>query len=191
MAKTLPGFETILLVPAVEVGGVPQMVGPSGLVDYENPSIAALNHWQGITKPSDAGAAHGGNVSCAILDDLTLALDDSDTDDAKTICSKGNSSTLTFYNFSAGLNARRDADIDADGLFNLYYNLVRAADVPYFIVHRVRGQKDSTDAFAAGDEIDIYYVHTDVPVATFSDGEPIQVQQTFIPKNVVNIKHTL
>lgn len=191
MSKTLPGYETILLVPAVDVGGVPQMVGPNGLVDYENPTIEALNYWQGITKPSDAGGAHGGNISCAVLDDLTLALDDSGTDDTKTICSKGNSSALTSYNFSAALNARRDADVDGDGLFNLFYNLVRAADAPYFIVHRVRGQKDSSEEFAAGDEVDLYYVLTDVPVASFADSDPIQVQQTFIPKNVVNIKHTL
>ena len=191
MAKTLPGYETILLVPAVEVGGVPFMAYPDGLVDYEDPDLDCLNYWHGITKPSDENAAHGGNISCAILDDLTISLDDSETDDTKTICSKGNSSTLTFYNFSAQLNARRDEDPTADGLFNLYYQLVRGADVPYFIVHRVRGQKDSTEAFAAGDEVDIYYVHTDVPVASFADGEPIQVEETFIPRNVVNIKHTL
>lgn len=191
MSKTLPGFETILLIPAVEIGGVPWLVTPTGLVDYEDPTPEALNYWLGITKPSDPGAAHGGNISCAIEDDLTLALTDSDTDDSKTVCSKGNSASLTFHNFTVELTAKRDIDIDGDGQLNLYRDLTRAPDVPYFVAHRVRGQKDSTDLFEDGDEVDLYYVHTDNPITEFSDNEAMRVQQAFIPRNVVNVKHTL
>lgn len=191
MTKTLPGFETILLIPAVEINGVPWMITPTGLVDYENPTAAALNAYIPVLKPSDPLAAQGGNVSCAILDDLNLGLADSDTDDSKTVCSKGNSADLTFYNFDAELNGKRDEDIFADSLWNLWRDLTRAPDVAYFIAHRVRGQINSTVPAAVGQEWDFYYVHTDVQVPGYGDNEPIQAQSTFIPKNVVNVRHTL
>lgn len=191
MSKVLPGFETILLLPAIEINGVPWIITPTGLVDYENPTSAALNVYIPITKPSQPYAAQGGNISCAILDDLNLGLTDSDTDDSKTICSKGNSADLTFYNFDAELNAKRDEDITADGLFNLYRDLTRAPDLQYFIAHRVRGEYNSTDLAAPGQEWDFYYVHTDVQVTGYGDNEHLQAQQTFVPKNVVNVRHTL
>lgn len=191
MSKTLPGFETILLIPAIEVNGVPWMITPTGLVDYEDPAAAALNVYIPIVKPSQPYASQGGNISCAVLDDLSLGLSGSDTDDSKTVCSKGNTSALTFYNFDAQLNAKRDEDIDADGLYNLFRDLTRAPDLQYFIGHRVRGQFNSTDLAAAGQEWDFYYVHTDVQVAGYGDSEHLQAQSSFIPKNVVNVRHTL
>ncbi len=191
MSKTLPGFETILLIPAIEINGVPWMITPTGLVDYENPTAAALNVYIPIVKPSQTYASQGGNISCAVLDDLSLGLSDSDTDDSKTVCSKGNSAELTFYNFDAELNAKRDEDIDADSLLNLFRDLTRAPDLQYFIGHRVRGEFNSTDLAATGQEWDFYYVHTDVQVPGYGDNEHIQAQSTFIPKNVVNVRHTL
>jgi len=191
MSKVLPGFETILLIPAVEINGVPWMITPTGLVDYEDPTAADLNVWIPITKPSDQYASQGGNISCAVLDDLSLGLTDSDTDDSKTVCSKGNSEALTFYNFDAQLNAKRDEDIHADSLNNLFRDLTRAPDLAYFIGHRVRGEYNSTDLAEAGQEWDFYYVHTDVQVPGYGDNEHIQAQSTFVPKNVVNVRHTL
>lgn len=189
--KTLPGFETILLVPCVEINGVPWIATPTGLVDYENPTAAAMNLYRAITKPSDPLASQGGNISCAVLDDLNLGLTGSDRGSSKTICSKGNTESLTFYNFNVELNAKRDKGIADDSLWNLYRDLTRAPDVPYILVHRVRGQKDSTEAFEIGDEIDLYYVHTDVQVPGFGDSSPIQVGQTMVPKNVVNLGHKI
>lgn len=191
MSKVLPGFETILALPAIEINGVPWIITPTGLVDYENPTAAALNVYIPIVKPSDPYASQGGNISCAIQDDLTLGLTDSDTDDSKTICSKGNSADLTFYNFEIQLNAKRDEDIDADGLLNLFRDLTRAPDLPYIIAHRVRGEYNSTDLAAAGQEWDFYYVHSDVQVTGYGDNEHLQAQQTFVPKNVVNVRHIL
>lgn len=192
MSKVLPGYETFLLVPAYEdAAGVPWIVTPTGLVDYENPTSAALNVYQAITKPSDTYSSQGGNISCAILDDLTLGITSSDTDSSKTICSKGNSEALTLINFEAQINIKRDSDPTADSLWNLAHNLTRAPDVPYFIVHRVRGAKDSSQTFASGDEVDLYYVHTDNQIPDYADNEPIKAGQTFIPKAIVNNKHTL
>lgn len=191
MSKTLPGYETILLIPAIEINGVPWMITPTGLVDYEDPTAAALNVYIPIVKPSQPNASQGGNISCAVLDDLNLGLTGSDTDDSKTVCSKGNTAALTFYNFDAELNAKRDEDIDGDGLYNLFRDLTRAPDLQYFIGHRVRGQFNSTDPAAAGQEWDFYYVNTDIQVAGYGDSEHIQAQSSFIPKNVVNVRHVL
>jgi hypothetical protein len=191
MSKTLPGFETVLAIPAIEINGVPWMITPTGLVDYENPTAAALNVFIPIIKPSQQYASQGGNISCAIEDDLTLGLTDSDTDDSKTICSKGNSSELTFYNFEITLNAKRDGDISGDSLRNLFRDLTRAPDLAYFIAHRVRGEYNSTDLAAIGQEWDFYYAHTDVQVPAYGDGEPLKATQAFVPKNVVNVRHTL
>lgn len=191
MSKVLPGYETILLIPSIEINGVPWMITPTGLVDYENPTAAALNVYIPIVKPSQTNASQGGNISCAVLDDLNLGLTGSDTDDSKTVCSKGNTAALTFYNFDAQLNAKRDEDIDGDGLYNLFRDLTRAPDLQYFIGHRVRGQFNSTDLAAAGQEWDFYYVNTDIQVAGYGDSEHIQAQSSFIPKNVVNVRHVL
>lgn len=191
MSKTLPGFETVVFIPAVEVNGVPWMATPTGLVNYETPTAAVINTYLGITKPSDLNAAQGGNVSRAILDDLSLALTGSDTDGSKNICSKGNSEELTFFNFDAEMNAKRDKDIAGDSTENLFRDLTRGPDVNYFVAHRVRGQFDSTEPAAIGQEWDFYYVATDIQVPGFSDNEHQQVQSTFVPKNVVNVGYKL
>lgn len=189
--KLLPGYETLLLVPAVEINGVPWMVTPTGLVDYEAPTAAALNVYQAINSPSDTYAAQGGNISCAVLDDINIGLASSDTSDTKTLCSKGNTEALTFFNFNAEINVLRDEDVDGDGVFNLARDLLRAPDVSYFLVHRVRGGKDSTETFAAGDEVDIYYVQTDNPVPVFGDGEEQAISMSFIQKSIVNVGYEL
>ncbi|MEV5068954.1 hypothetical protein MRBLMI12_000511 [Microbacterium sp. LMI12-1-1.1] len=192
MTKVLPGYERLILIPAVEIDGVPWMISPTaGLVDYENPGSAILNEYLAITKPSQANAAQGGNISCVVLDDLNLGVAGSDTDSSKTLCSKGNSEELTFYNFNAELNAKRDENITADSTENLFRDLTRAPDVAYFIGHSVVGQYDSTELAAIGQEWDFYYVHTDIQVPGYSDNEHIQAQSSFVPKNVVNVGHTL
>lgn len=191
MPKALPGYETILLLPSVEIDGVPWIITPTGLVDFSAPTAAALNVYQGITKPSQTNAAQGGNISCVVLDDLDLGLTSSETDDTKTVCSKGNTATLTLYKFNAKLNAQRDENPTADSQENLFRDLTRAPDVNYFIAHRVYAGKDSTETFAIGDNVDLYYVSTDLQVHTFPDGKPIQAQSSFIPKAVVNVNYTL
>ena len=189
--KLIPGYETILAVPAAEVNGVPWMVTPTGLVDYSAPTAAALNVYQAIVTGTPTAGGAGGNISCAVLDDLNLGLTSSDTSNVKTVCSKGNSEDPTFYNFDAELNILRDEDQVAAGLFNLARDLFRAADAPYFIVHRVKGGKDSSETFAIGDEVDIYYVWTDHPVPGFGDGDELTVNVTLIPKGIVNVGYTL
>lgn len=191
MVKTRPGYELLMLIPAIEINGIPWIVTPTGLVNYETPTTAALNVYQSIVLPSQTYASQGGNISCAVLDDMNLGVTDSETDDQKNLCSKGNSAALTLYNYTAELNFKRDKDLTADSLWNLARDLTRAADIPYFIAHRVRGEKDSSEPLAVGDEIDLYYVHTDFPVPGYSDDDPIQSQSAFIPKGIVNVGYKL
>lgn len=189
--KLVPGYEYVGLHPAFEVAGVPKLVTPTGLVDFAAPTVAALNAFQSITKGSQTNGTAGGNISCAVIDDLNLGLTGSDTSNNKTICSKGNSESLTLYNYDAEINILRDEDLVADGLFNLARDLTRSADVPYFIVHRVRGGKDSSEPFAVGDEVDLYYVWTDNPVPAYPDSDDQTIGLNFVPKGIVNVGYVL
>ena len=190
-AKLISGYETVLAVPATMVNGEPHAITATGFVPASAITSAALNLYQGITTGAHAQGGAGGNISCAILDDLNLGLTDSDTDDSKTICSKGTTETPTFYNFAAEVHLLRDEDLVAVGLYNLARDLTRAPDVEYLLVHRVRGGKDSSETFAIGDEVDVYYVHTDNPVPVFGDGEYQALSLGFIPKGWVNVGYTL
>lgn len=190
-AKLIPGYETILLVPAIDVNGEPNAITSTGLVPASALTAAALNQYQSIVTGTPTQGAAGGNISCAVLDDLNIGLDGSDTDDSKTICSKGNTETPTFYNHTAELSVLRDEDLVAAGLFNLARDLTRAPDVSYLLVHRVRGGKDSSETFAIGDEIDIYLVETDNPVPVYGDGEFQALSLGMIPKGWVNVGYEI
>lgn len=126
--------------------------------DAVNPSAAALND-ERISK----------NISCAIEDGYSLNMVDSDTDDSRTICDIGEVSTPTFYNYEASLDGFRDADLDANGVFNLFYDLFKVKGIPYFLVKRI-GYPNSTPA-EEGQDISIYEVVTDNPEDILSDGE--------------------
>jgi hypothetical protein len=188
--KILPGNETVLLVPAIETAGIPYLVGGAGTAPISLPTTAILNYWQAVTSNGSANFGAGGNVSCALKDDMKLSLTDSSTDKDRTICSVGLAEALTFFNFVADITVFRDQSLnDTTSLFNMTSDLVRAPDIPYVIVHRIG--KPSTAVFAVGDEIDLYYAWTDNPVPVHADGGNQQVKQTFIPKNIVNISYVL
>lgn len=184
--KLLPGNETIVLIPATEINGVPQLIGDT-IVPLDVPTSAVINKW--LHNVSTSGLANGGNVSCAVKDDAKLEQTTSDTDKDRTICSVGQSETPTFYNFDAQLNGFRDLDQDATGLFNLFRDLVRAPDIPYVLAHRI-GYKSTVDA-AVGQDWSFYYAWTDNPIPGYADGANQTIGQTFVAKNLVNIRHTL
>lgn len=189
ISKLRPGDETVLAIPTADVDGVPYLIGPDGLEDYSDPSAALLNFWIDASKQSSPGGTAGGNISCTILDDMNLGLTDSDTDDDRTICSKGQSDALTFYNFDAEFNILRDEDLDADGIFNHARAITRAPDVPYFIAQRVG--IDSKEHTKIGEEWDFYYAYTDNPVPGYGDGENQSIGVNMVPKNQVNVGHVL
>lgn len=175
--------ECVLLVPAVEVNGVPNLVGGSGLVPITGVTSAVLNVWQGITSRASSGAGAGGNITAAIKDDWKLGLTDSDTDKDRVINSVGQAEAPTITNFDAQFNVLRNEDpADTAGVFNLAKDLLRAPDIPYVIVRRV-GLPAST-AFASDQEVEFYYVWTDNPIPGYGDGNNQTLGSTFIQKNV-------
>jgi hypothetical protein len=184
--------DTVLLIPAFEINGVPQMAYPGSpapvpINDAGTGYAALFNYYIDVLSPDDAGAAFGGNITCAIIDDWNLAMAASDTSDVRTLCSVGQSQDLTFYNYDAEMNFLRDIDpTDDTSEFNLPLNLVSAPDVPYIIAHRI-GYSRNADVTGT-QEWHLYYVWTDHSVPASGDGDYLAVGQTFIRKGVVHFK---
>lgn len=184
--------DTVLLIPAFEINGVPQMAFPTlpTPIPFTAPTIALLNYYIGTTTPTAVGSRWGGNVTCAIIDDWNLTLTDSATDDTRTLCSVGQSQDLTFYNYDAVMNFLRDIDPGDDtSEYNLPMNLTSAPDVAYVIAHRV-GYSRTTLA-AATQEWHLYYAWTDHAIPSAGDGENQSIGETFVPKGLINFKYIL
>lgn len=179
--------DTILLLPVIEVDGVPNVPYSGGLVPFDELTNAVYNYYIPITTPGSTNAGHGGNVTCALQDDFTFGSTDPEIDDTKTVCSKGASGEIKRYNFEASFNFFRDEDpTDTGSVFNMATDLVRAADIPYLIAHRVGYASDT--ASANGHKWSLGYVHTDNPVDTLGDDEWQMRTQAFIPKNIISYK---
>jgi hypothetical protein len=176
--------DTIVRIPAHEILGVPFAVLPTGLVKYDELTTDDINYYAVVTSPDHTNAGAGGNITCAILSDgLTLGFTDSEEDDEKTLCDPGNSVELTDLNFDDDLTGFRDADkTDATSVFNLWTRLTFAPDVPYLDVHRT--DKASDQPFVIGDEIDVFYVWTDLPINVHADGGKQKVQSVAVSKSI-------
>lgn len=184
--------DTVLLIPAFEISGVPQMAYPTSPspVPIDVPTVALLNYYIDALTPGDAGAHWGGNVTCAVLDDMKLELKDSATKNTRTLCSVGQAVELTYYNYDAVMNFLRDIDpLDATSEFNLPLNLTSAPDIAYVIAHRV-GYSRTADA-ATGQEWNFYYVFTDHNVPAFGDDDYQAIGQTFVPKGIIHYQYIL
>lgn len=183
--KTINETDTVVAIPAHEVLGIPNAILPSGLIPFDALTAAAINRFAVVTNTAHANAGAGGNISCALVADaFTLAMTDSSEDDEKSLCDPGNSLDLTDFNFDSDMAGFRDEDPNnADSVFVVWKNLTFAPDVPYILVHRVGYASDVP--FAIGQEIDVYYAHTDLPVNLHDDGAKQKIQQTFVPKSVV------
>ena len=156
------------------------IVSPTGTTcPFTAPTSAILNAWRQVLETDDSGSSHGGNVSCAILDDVTLGLDASETDTELTICSKGNEATPTFANISAQITGLRDKNKADTGVFNLFTQLNVGVDARYGWVDRI-GYK-STDAFAAGQVVSVYDANNDVPLDIMEDRGNLKLQQNPVP----------
>jgi hypothetical protein len=125
------------------------------------------------------------NITCALNEDGTeFTLGDSDTDDSLTFCSKAGISTPTFYNPTVAMEAFRDADVDATGVFNLAFDLLAFPDIEYIAILRVG--EDSDTAFDAGDRIKMVGVKTDYGTDVAGNGENIRIAQAFLNNDFVN-----
>lgn len=184
-SKLKPGVaETVLAIPAAEINGTVYGLFPTaGAVAMTALTDTALNEYLSVTSLGSNGA-RGGNITCAIQDDMTLGLTGSETDDSRTLCTVGQSATIKRFNFEAAITYRRDSSLTSTSSdFVLMHSLFRAPDVPYIIAHRMG--YPSTTSFADGQKVSFYYVHTDFPVAVIEDDEFISETQTFIPKGVL------
>lgn len=187
--RLLRANRTVMLIPLVDGPTEPLLVGATGTTcPFSAPTAAVLTTWVGVVLTSSTGAGNGGNISCALLDDLQLGLADSDTDDELTICSIGNESVPTFYNVDATLTVLRDASMADTGVFNLATQLLNAPDVRYAIFDRLGSS--STTAVTAGDIISLYEVRTDLPVDVKEDRGNLKLTQTPISTGLVNVNRT-
>jgi hypothetical protein len=188
--RLLRANRTIMLVPVIDGATEPLLVGTAGTTcPISAPTSAVLDTWRSVITTSATGAGSGGNISCALLDDVTLGLAASDTDTELTVCSIGNEETPTFYNVDAELVALRDKNQADTGVFNLATQLLNAPDVRYAAVDRLGYA--STAAFASGQIVSIYEVFTDNPVDVKEDRGNLKIQQNPLPTGVVNTLYTL
>ena len=125
------------------------------------------------------------NITCALNEDgTTFTLGDSDTDDSLTFCDEGNLSTPTFYNPEVVMEAFRDADTAATGIYNEALGLLAFPDIEYIAILRVG--EDSDTNFAAGDRVKMVGVKTDFGIDVVGNGENQRISQTFFNNDFVN-----
>lgn len=147
---------------------------PEAFADRTAPTAAELN---------DTTLVH--NITCALNEDgTTFTLGDSDTDDSLTFCDAGNVSTATFFNPEVAMEAFRDADTAATGVFNEAFDLLAFPDVEYIAILRVG--EDSDTAFAAGDRVKMVGVKTDFGIDVVGNGENQRINQAFLNNDFVN-----
>lgn len=149
---------------------------PEAFADLSAPTVAELNN-----------AVLGHNISCAIEDSYTLNQTDSDTDDSMSICDIGNVETPTFINYEASLDGFRDADVAANGVYNLFWRLFKAKGVPFILVKRIG--KPNTEAYAIGDIVSLFSVETDNPADLVEDTSMIRLGARFKPTGGANINY--
>lgn len=194
--RALRAHRTILLVPIVDVGGAPSILGGTKAAPVtcplSAPTAAVLNTWVGVTNNSSPLAGIGGNISAAILDDVDLGLADSDTESELTIVSRGDEQAITLFNVDAKFTFLRDADDAAAGTFNMARDLIIGPDARYAIIDRAVGNLTSSDPFVSGQQvIDAYEVLTDVAPDDIADKASIKIGQTFFATGEVAIGVTV
>jgi len=189
--RLLRANRTIMQVPVYEkVDGSLVIISPTGTTTpFFTPSVAVLDAWRQVVTTNATGAAHGGNVSCAILDDASLGMGESETDTELTICSIGNEADPTFANIEIELTGLRDRNKADTGVFNLWMQLNYAVDARYGYVDRIGFA--STAAFAAGQIISIYDAYTDVPVDIKEDRGNLKLQQSPVASGNYLDRYTL
>lgn len=189
--RLLRAHRTILLVPVVEVGGEPFILGGTKTAPkvspLYNPDKDILNTWLAVQSDTHALAGIGGNVSRATLDDVDLGLADSDTEKELVITSRGNEEAITLFNVDAKFVFLRDEDEFATGVFNMARNLTIGPDRRYAIVDRAVGEYTANDPFDTGQVISLYDVNTDNAIDSTDDKASIKLNQNFVGTGEVAI----
>lgn len=159
---------------------------PEAFANPATPTAAELNDLFVYTTNEDGMVF---DISCAILDDYTLNMTDSDTDDSLSICDIGNVETPTFSNYEASLDFFRDSSVTANGVYNLAWDLFKGVDRPFWLIKRIGPAQ--TAAFAIGQTISMYGVNTDLPVDLVEDNSMLQGGARFKPNGNLLTNYTI
>lgn len=124
------------------------------------------------------------DISCAVEDGYTLNETEGDTDDSISICDIGNVETPTFRNYEASLDGFRDESLTDNGVFNLFFRLFKAIDLPYILIKRI-GTPQGTP-LALGQTISMYGFTTDNPVDLIEDTSMVRLGARFKPTGFIN-----
>jgi hypothetical protein len=145
---------------------------PEAFADLAAPTAAELNDVFAYTTNEDAMVF---DISCAVLDDYTLNMSDSETDDELSICDIGNVSTPTFYNYEA----------------SLAWRLFRGADRPFILIKRIGKEQGATFLTDGSDVISMYGVETDIPVDVVEDNTNLKFGARFKTTGDININYSV
>jgi hypothetical protein len=145
--------------------------------------------WSAPTLAEITSATKVFNISPAVTDDYTLNQTESSTDNSLAIVDNADVQTPTYFNYEASMDIFRDANPDADSVYNKAYDLFSVVDTKYYLIKRVGKAHDA--AFEAGDEISIYGVRTDFPIDIVGDGEMIRMGARFLVTGEVAINATV
>lgn len=159
---------------------------PEAFANPATPTAAELNAQFVYTTTETAMVF---NVSCATLDDYTLNMTDSDTDDSLSICDIGNVQNPTFQNYEASLDGFRDASLSDTGVFNLFHELFMGVDNPFWLIKRIG--KAQNAAFAIGDVISMYGVTTDYGTDVIEDNSMIKWGARFKTNGNLLVNYTI
>lgn len=160
---------------------------PEAFADPENPTAAELNDQFAYGTNEDAMVF---NVSCAITDDgYTAAVTDSETDDTRTICDIGQVNNPTFTTYDVSLDALRDKSVTDNGVFNLFFDLFKGVDRPFWIITRIGKTNTAPFATDGSDVIKMFGVNTDNPIDVVEDNALIRFGARFKNTGDVNINY--
>lgn len=130
------------------------------------------------------------NISCAITDDgFTANVTDSDTDDTRTICDIGQVQNPTFTQYEVSLDGLRDLSVTDNGVFNLFFDLFKSADRPFWIITRIGKANNAAFLADGSDVIKMFGVNTDNPNDLIEDGGLIKFGARFKNTGDVNINY--
>lgn len=185
--RLLRANRTIMQVPVYEkANGDLVIISPTGTTcPFFAPTSVVLDAWRQVVTTAATGAGHGGNVSCAILDDVTLGLGESETDTELTICSIGNEADPSFANVEAQITGFRDKNKADTGIFNLFTQLNVGVDTRYGWIDRIGYRSNA--AFASGQIVSAYDALNDVPLDIKEDRGNLKLQQN--PQPTGNFLH--
>lgn len=150
---------------------------PEAFEDPATPTAAELNDQFVYGTNEDAMVF---NITCAITDDgFTASLTDPETDDTRTICDIGSVENPTFDTYEVSFDALRDLVVTDPSLYNLFFDLFKGVDRPFWIITRIGKEQDEPFLTDGTDVIKMFGVNTDYPVDVVDDNALIQFGARF------------